>query len=102
MSEKGEGMCEDEALTKGELLMCLDLFKQDVITEVRQIVKDCREPFDKKWMKSFEVRKMLGLSQGKLQTMRNTGIIKYTKIGGSIYYDKEDIMEMFEKNRVKR
>jgi hypothetical protein len=41
----------------------------------------------KRWLKSNEVRKMLGISPGTLQTFRNTGKIPFTKVGGLIYYD---------------
>ncbi|WP_317124667.1 helix-turn-helix domain-containing protein [Albibacterium indicum] len=36
------------------------------------------------------------MSHGFLQTLRDTGTLPYTKIGGSIYYDYEDIHAMME------
>lgn len=102
MSGNYLNVSENAPLTKRELFRYFDQFKIELLKEVRLVAKSSREPFDKKWMKSSEVRAMLGLSHGKLQTMRNTGIIKFTKIGGAIYYDKEDIISMFENNRVKR
>jgi len=46
------------------------------------------------WMKSKDVRKLLDISPGKLQDMRNKDEIPFTRIGGVIYYQKEAIHEM--------
>jgi hypothetical protein len=42
----------------------------------------------------------LGLSIGKLQTLRINGTLAYTKIGGIIYYDHEDIVKMMESRKI--
>jgi hypothetical protein len=77
----------------------LDRFKADIIGAVEQIVaKNTGQPV-KKWLKSAEVRKLLDASPGKLKTMRNSGLLAFTRIGGDIYYDQDDIQMMFEKNK---
>ncbi len=53
----------------------------------------------KKWLKTHEVRKMLNISSGKLLTLRINGTLPYTKIGGVIYYDQEDIQQMFSSRK---
>jgi hypothetical protein len=45
----------------------------------------------KRWLKSFEVRQMLKISPGTLHTLRSTGKIPYTRIGGLIFYDAVEI-----------
>jgi hypothetical protein len=45
----------------------------------------------KRWLRSVEVRKLLNISPGTLQTLRNNGTLPYTKIGGLIYYDAYQI-----------
>ncbi|WP_410220803.1 helix-turn-helix domain-containing protein [Pedobacter sp.] len=99
MDEQVDIIAKATILIKKELLLSLDKFKTELLHEVKALAN--KGPFEKKWMKSDEVRKLLGLSHGKLQTMRNTGIIKFARIGGSIYYDRQDIVDMFERNRVK-
>lgn len=44
--------------------------------------------------------KLLGISPGTLQNLRINGTIPYTKIGGVLYYDHSEIMEVLEKNKV--
>ena len=50
----------------------------------------------KKWLKSVEVRKLLNISPGTLQNLRINGTLRYTKIGGIIYYKLEDINKVLE------
>ena len=50
----------------------------------------------KKWLKSVEVRKLLNISPGTLQNLRIKGTLRYTKIGGIMYYKLEDINKILE------
>jgi hypothetical protein len=50
----------------------------------------------KKWLKSIEVRKLLNISPGTLQNLRINGTLRYTKIGGIMYYKLEDINKILE------
>lgn len=78
----------------------LEQFKAELITEIRRLNKAGSNLPDKKWLKTREVRKLLAVSPGKLQTMRKSGVLAYMRIGGSLYYDQEDINKMFEKNKI--
>ena len=84
--------------TKDQLLTIGDLenFKDEMLNEIKQIIKESKGQPGKKWLKSTEVKKLLGISHGFLQTLRDTGTLPFTKIGGSIYYDYEDIHAMME------
>lgn len=54
-------------------------------------------------MKSAEVRALLGFStDGKLQALRESGILAFTKIGGNIYYDPEDVKKLFSENLIQQ
>ncbi|MGN6398298.1 MAG: helix-turn-helix domain-containing protein [Mucilaginibacter sp.] len=75
-------------------------FKSDMIQEMKRIVKECVTGAPgEKWLKSAEVKKLLGISHGFLQSLRDGGILPFTKIGGSIYYDYEDITFMMTANK---
>ena len=50
----------------------------------------------KKWLKSVEVRKLLNISPGTLQNLRINSTLRYTKIGGIMYYKLEDINKILE------
>jgi hypothetical protein len=48
----------------------------------------------KKWLKSGEVRELLSLSAGKLQTLRITGKLRYSKEGNILYYRSDDVEKL--------
>lgn len=50
-----------------------------------------------RWLKSGDVKKMLNISHGKLQTMRDNKEISYTKVGGVIFYDRNEINRILTK-----
>ena len=76
-------------------------FKTDLLTEFRKMLKEHHGQPAKKWLKSYEVRDLLNISPGTLQNMRINGTLPYTKIGGVMFYDYEDIKKMLEENRVR-
>ncbi|MBS1527698.1 MAG: helix-turn-helix domain-containing protein [Bacteroidetes bacterium] len=78
----------------------LELFRQQMIDSIKQIVKQTNGP--KKWLKSSEVRKMIGVSSGKLQAIRESGLLAFTRIGGNIYYDPDDVYRLFEENKTNK
>jgi predicted site-specific integrase-resolvase len=75
-------------------------FKIELVKEIKQMLAVHHGQPSKKWLKSFEVRKLLGISPGTLQNMRINGTLPYTKIGGVMFYDYEDIKKMLEANQV--
>jgi len=52
-------------------------------------------------MKAHEVRRMLKISSGTLQTLKASGIIPHTKIGGVHFYDYDDIQKILLDNKMK-
>jgi hypothetical protein len=84
---------EVNILTKEDLHQ----FKTDLVAELKAILKIAAEP-PKKWLKSEEVKKLLNVSPGTLQTLRINGTLQYTKIGKIIYYDFEHLQKTMEKN----
>jgi 3-methyladenine DNA glycosylase Tag len=54
----------------------------------------------KQWLKSSEVRQLLKISPGTLQNLRANGTLSFTKIGGTIFYNYDDIESMIESNKV--
>ncbi len=74
-------------------------FKIELITEFRKMLKEHQGQPSKKWLKSYEVKKLLGISPGTLQNLRINGTLPFTKIGGQMFYDYEDIRKMLEPNQ---
>ena len=77
----------------------LDQFKEDVINELRLLMAK-EKTVKTKWIKNREVKKLLQISNSTLQTLRANGTLSYTKIGGILYYDAEEIEKMMEDNKI--
>ncbi|TWR28578.1 helix-turn-helix domain-containing protein [Mucilaginibacter sp. SMC90] len=84
-------MAAIEVITKDDL----NDFKKDLLQEIRQMIRP-EEGQGKKWLKSIEVRKLLNISPGTLQNLRINGTLRFTKIGGMLYYKLEDIHKLLE------
>jgi hypothetical protein len=69
-------------------------FKVELIEEFRRIISSIQESNSKpikKLLKSSEVREMLDLSPNSLRNLRVSRVLPFTKINGTIYYDRSDI-----------
>ena len=86
-----------------EILTTDDLreFKIELLTEFKKMLKEQNGQPAKKWLKSYEVKKLLGISPGTLQNLRVNGTLPFTKIGGQMFYDYEDIRKMLEPIKLK-
>ena len=74
-------------------------FKIELLDEIRAIMSEQKTAISKKWLKSNEVRNLLNISPGTLQTLRINGTLPYTKIGGTNYYNFTDIEKLLSKNK---
>ena len=75
----------------------LEAFRVRLLDDIKALLKPVSYA-EKKWLKSAEVRKLLGISHGTLQNLRIKGTIPYRKIGGLTYYKYEDIFNLLEKS----
>ncbi|QEC75246.1 helix-turn-helix domain-containing protein [Mucilaginibacter ginsenosidivorax] len=84
-------------MTAIELITKEDLreFKGELLKEIKQLVQPGQGQ-SKKWLKSAEVRKLLGISPGTLQNLRINGTLRFTKVGSIMYYKLEDINKILE------
>ena len=74
-------------------------FKIELLDEIRSIVTEQKSVTAKKWLKSIEVRKLLNISPGTLQTLRINGTLPFTKIGGTNYYNFTDIEKLLSQKK---
>jgi hypothetical protein len=77
----------------------LQNFKQELLDEIRKLLTQGNPEPARRWIKSQEVRKLLAISPGTLQNLRINGTLPYTKIGGVMYYDYQDIQKMLESRK---
>lgn len=75
-------------------------FKIELLKEIKQLFAAYNGQPSRKWLKSYEVRKLLGISPGTLQNLRINGTLPFSKIGGVIFYDSGDIQNMMKENQV--
>jgi hypothetical protein len=78
----------------------LQVFKQELLNDIKAMINHQSGFSSKKWLKSPEVRELLNISPGTLQNLRINGTLPYTKIGGVIYYDYDEIQKILQDNRV--
>jgi len=75
-------------------------FKLELLEDIKSIFNNQSKHSTKKWLKSPELRELLGISPGTLQNLRINGTLPFTKIGGVIYYDYEEIQKILTQNRI--
>lgn len=83
-----------------ELITLHDLqqFKKELLEELKKML--AAEPsYPKKVLKSRDVCKLLGISQGTLQNLRDSQAIPFGKLGGMLIYHPEDIDKAIKKKR---
>ena len=72
-----------------------------LLCELKEVLQQSKQS-TKQWLKSSEVRKMLGISHGTLQNLRITRSLPYTKLGGIMFYRQEDIEKILEAGLVSK
>jgi hypothetical protein len=78
----------------------LQRFRLQLLEDIKAIIQPGEKR--KEWLRSSEVRKLLGISHGTLQNLRIKGLLPYRKIEGLMFYKYEDIMKLLEGDTVKR
>ncbi|MXV14011.1 helix-turn-helix domain-containing protein [Hufsiella ginkgonis] len=80
-----------EFITREDLLQ----FKTELVQELKQVINPPTAQ-GRQWLKSAEVRKLLNISPGTLQNLRINGTLRYSKVGGIMYYNTKDITKLLE------
>ena len=55
---------------------------------------------DRRFLSKSELNDFVGFSMGKINKMMKNKELKYSKIGKSVRFDMDDIIEMFKKGVV--
>jgi len=69
--------------------------RQDLINEFTTIVER-HVKSEKEWLRSHEIKKLLGISTGTLQNLITKGTLKPKKIGGILYFSMSDIRKLLK------
>lgn len=76
----------------------LQEFKIELLEEIGELLK-CKTPKEKLWLRTSEVKKLLNVSSGTLQNLRINSTLSYSKIGGTLYYNYDDIQRLLTKSK---
>ena len=74
----------------------LEKFRVQLLTDIENLI-NIKQP--KKWLKTTEVMELLGVSEVTLQNLRNRGQIPFRKLGGTCYYNAEEIDDYLTKSK---
>jgi hypothetical protein len=75
----------------------LQKFRLQLLEDLTRIMSGAVQPqSNKEWLRSSEVRKILGISHGTLQNLRIKNILPHRKVGGLMYYKYQDILSLLE------
>src|SRR3989337_2588571 len=75
----------------------LQKFRLQLLEDLSRLLSGAVQPQStKEWLRSSEVRKMLGISHGTLQNLRIKNILPHRKVGGLMYYKYQDILRLLE------
>ena len=86
-------------MDKNNLVTVQDLqkMKEEIISEIALITD--KKITQKEWLRSMEVMEMLSISTGTLQNLRINDEIPYTRIGGTLYYERKAILKVLNDNK---
>lgn len=70
-----------------------------LVAQFKQIIENNQDKdnhdLNPEWIKSRVARKLLDMSAASLQNLRITGKVRFKKVLGSYYYNKSDLMNLF-------
>jgi hypothetical protein len=96
-NQQRSGLYKDQLLTIQDLID----FREQLLIDIHKLLKEQGGDPGHQWLKAGDVKRMLRISESKLQYLRDQGIIPFKKLGGVTYYDKNEIQEMMNSSRVK-
>jgi len=88
------GNMEISIVTKEDLQQ----LKNELLEEIKTLLEK-ENRTQKEWLRSSEVRTLLNISAGTLQTLRINGSLSYTKVGGTLYYSYKDIQKLLSSDK---
>ncbi|PPZ90506.1 DNA-binding protein [Cloacibacterium normanense] len=71
----------------------LQQFKTELLEGIEQLIKQ-KTTEQKLWLRTSEVKSLLNISSGTLQNLRVNGTLSCSKIGGTLYYNYNDIQKL--------
>jgi hypothetical protein len=86
-----------EIITKEDLLQ----FEERLTITIKSLLSG-KSDTPPKWLKSYQVKNLLKISPNTLHKLRMDGTLKFTKIGGILYYSYEDILKILDGDNISK
>ncbi|MFD0998157.1 helix-turn-helix domain-containing protein [Ohtaekwangia kribbensis] len=80
----------------------LKQFRTELIRDLKNAMIEMHTLPKRKWMRSHEVRRMLGVCPATLQNLRDSGELPFSLLGRVMFYDADDSNNRLEQNKVNR
>jgi len=86
-------------MNKNNLVTVQDLqkMKEEIISQIALMTDKATS--QKEWLRSAEVMEMLSISTGTLQNLRINMQIPFTKLGGTLFYERKEILKVLNDNK---
>jgi len=81
-----------DLITKNDLVS----LKTDLLAEITNILQQHHPKPVLDTIRAAEARKILQCSEGKLHTLLKSGALPYTKVLGTIYIKREDVINLIQ------
>lgn len=85
-------MNANELLTKADL----ENFRKQLLQDIAAMMSNLGQGNEKTWLRSSEVKELLGISSGTLMNLRVKGMLKASKVEGIYLYHLSDIKKMLD------
>jgi hypothetical protein len=76
----------------------LNQFRFLLLNDLKDIL-DAKPQQQKRWLKSSELKELLGISSGTLHNLRINKTLPYSKVQGTLFYTLESIEKLLEQNK---
>ncbi len=77
----------------------LEDFRVRLLEDIQKLLAEKYQKPLRRWIKSHEAMRMLTIAPITLQRLRNDGILPFTRVGRTIYYDFNDIEALLVRNK---
>lgn len=76
-----------EVMSKEDLMNV----RRELIAEIQDVKRLLQGRNEQQYLRSKDVKRILGCSDSKLESLRKSGKLPHTKVQGTIYYNSDDV-----------
>lgn len=94
-------MIRKDKIRRDQLMTVQDLsdFGEELLRDINKLLAEQSKPTTQ-WLKAAEAKALLRISAGKLQYLRDQGVIPFTKLGGVTYYKLSELEDLMQSGKL--